>query len=406
MKEIRTALTVVAVAAAGIAGSLLVGRIDGLEGGDLLQLVIAMLPSLAATIVAVVIARPLLARAPIGWRMVAIATIAAAISLANIVVAARLMFVSSHDAQVLGILVAYAVAAGVGAALALARSSRGGLERLMASARRLAGGDLSARVGPIDAEPELRTLAELLDDMAERLGRSIENERAVEAMRRDLFTAISHDLRTPLASVKAISEAIEHGVIEDPKEVGRYAREMGIAIDALTGMVDDLFELVNADAEQLAPESGARLGVVLESALRACEGYAHERGVAMKTDLDGSGEVSCSPRLERVLQNLLVNAVRHTDGGEVLVEARVDDSDLVIHVTDNGEGISESQLPMVFEPFWRGDSARSSPGSGLGLSLAKRIVEHLGGQIEATSRPGRGSRFTVTVPVGARASSS
>jgi len=399
MKEVRTALTVVAVAAAGIAGSLLVGRIDGLEGGDLLQLVIAMLPSLAATIVAVLIARPLLAKAPIGWRMVSIATIAAAISLANLVVAAQLMFVSGHDAKVLGILVAYAVAAGVGAALALARSSRGGVERLMAAARQLAQGDLTARVGAIDAEPELRTLAVLLDDMADRLGRSIEYERGVEAMRRDLFTAISHDLRTPLASVKAISEAIEQKVIDDPEEIGRYAGEMGIAIDALTAMVDDLFELVNADADHLASGRGARLGAVLESALRACEAYAHEKGVAMRTELDGAGGVSCSPRLERVLQNLLVNAIRHTDRGEVLVEARVDERDLVIHVTDTGEGIAESQLRMVFEPFWRGDAARSSPGRGLGLSLAKRIVEHLGGRIVATSRPGHGSRFTVRIPV-------
>ena len=120
----------------------------------------------------------------------------------------------------------------------------------------------------------------------------------------------------------------------------------------------------------------------------------------MRADADTRREVSCSPRLERVLQNLLVNAVRHTDRGEVRVEARVEDASLVIDVTDTGEGIAESQLPKVFEPFWRGDAARSSPGSGLGLSLAKRIVEHLGGRIEASSQPGRGSRFTVTVPVG------
>ena len=97
MKELRIAVTVVGVAAAGIGGSLLVGRLDGLEGGDLGQLVVAMLPSLGATVIAAVIAQPLLARISIGWRMVSIATIATAISLTNLVVAAQLMFVSSHD---------------------------------------------------------------------------------------------------------------------------------------------------------------------------------------------------------------------------------------------------------------------------------------------------------------------
>src|SRR5205823_4930290 len=205
-------------------------------------------------------------------------------------------------------------------------------ERLMAAARRLARGDLSARVGRLEAEPELRTLAETLDDMADKLARSIEHERAVEAMRRDLFTAISHDLRTPLSSVKAISEALEQGVIEEPDEVKRYVREMRSAVDALTGMVDDLFDLVNADAAELAEGGRTRLGRVLDSALQACSAYASEKGIVMRTDLDGASDVSCSPRLERVLQNLLVNAVRHTDQGEVVVTARIEESGLVIHV--------------------------------------------------------------------------
>jgi two-component system sensor histidine kinase BaeS len=173
---------------------------------------------------------------------------------------------------------------------------------------------------------------------------------------------------------------------------------MGIAIDSLIAMVDDLFELVHADAEHLAPGSGSRLGLVVDSALKVCEGLARQKKVVLRADLNGTGDVSCSPRLERVLQNLLVNALRHTDAGEVVVQARFERTGLVIQVSDTGEGIPASQLPRVFEPFWRGDAARSSPGSGLGLSLAKRIVEHLGGRIGAASRPGEGSRFTVWIP--------
>jgi signal transduction histidine kinase len=398
MNRLRTSLIVVSVAATGIGISLLVGGVEGMGKGDLLKLVVATLPSLAGTVVAAAIAQPLLARASIVWRMMTIAAVAAAVSLANLILASRMMFVSSHDAQVLGILVAFSVAAGIGTAVALSRSSRAGIERLMATVRRLARGDMSARVGEIYAEPELRTLAQTLDDMAARLERSIEHERAVESMRRDLLTAVSHDLRTPLASIKAISEALEQGVIEQPGEVRRYVREMGTSVDTLTKMIDDLFELVQAEADDVAAETNVRLGSVLDSVLKACGVLAREKGIRVRAETNGASEVPCSPRLERVLQNLLVNAIRHTDDGEVVVGARLEGSALVIEVTDPGEGMAGWQLPLVFDPFWRGDAARSTPGSGLGLTLAKRIVEHLGGVIDVTSRRGEGSRFTVKVP--------
>jgi signal transduction histidine kinase len=398
MSRLRTSLIVVTVAAAGIATSLLIGGLEGMGKRDLLELVVATLPSLAGTVVAAVIAQPLLARASIVWRMVTIAAVAAVVSLANLIIASRLMFVSSHDAQVLGILVAFSVAAGIGTAFALSRSSRAGIEKLMATVRRLGNGDLSARVGEVQAEPELRTLAGTLDDMAGQLARSIEHERAVESMRRDLFTAVSHDLRTPLSSIKAIADALEEGVIEEPREMRRYVREMGTAVDSLTKMVDDLFELVQAGPDEVGSVEGVTFGSVLESVLKACEVVAREKGIAIRAETDGAKNVVCSPRLERVLQNLLVNSIRHTESGDVVVSAHLDESALVIEVTDPGEGMAEWQLPLVFEPFWRGDAARSSPGSGLGLTLAKRIVEHLGGVIEVTSRLGEGSHFTVRVP--------
>src|SRR5439155_15369249 len=200
----------------------------------------------------------------------------------------------------------------------LARSSHASIERLMTIARRLGRGDLSARVGLLAAEPELATLAATLDDMAGRLSASIAHERAVEAMRRDMFTAISHDLRTPLSSIKAISEALEHGVIHEPGEVRRYLGEMCAAVDLLVKMTGDLFELVQTQEDKVAPGSGAAFGAVLGSAVGACEVLAREKGIAVRTDLDGTSETVCSPGLERVLQNLLVNAIRHSEDGEVV----------------------------------------------------------------------------------------
>ena len=115
---------------------------------------------------------------------------------------------------------------------------------------------------------------------------------------------------------------------------------------------------------------------------------------------DGAEGVACSPRMVRVLQNLLVNAVRHTPAdGTVRIEARRDERLPTVRVEDTGEGIAAADLSRVFEPFFRGDPARSGPGAGLGLALAKRIVEALGGRISAESRPQAGSRFHVELPV-------
>ncbi len=398
MREGRTWLAVAAVGGVGMGASLAVGRLFGMQGGDLLRLVVTMGPSLVATVVAASIARPLLARSRIVWRMVAIATAATAIGLANLVVVSGLMFVSRHDALVVAVILGYALAAGIGTALILVRSSRGGIERLVATARRIGGGDLQARVGPLEAEPEVQMLAVTIDNMAMRLARSIEREREVEGMRRDLLTAVSHDLRTPLSSLKAATEALGQGIVQDPTDVRRYVDEMRAAVDALIALVDDLFEIVGADGAGLASAGDVRFESVVDSAITICEPLASAKGIEVRTELDGARDVLCSPRLERVLQNLLVNAVRHTHEGEITVRARLHDEDLIVEVSDTGEGIAASHLARVFEPFWRGDAARSSPGSGLGLTLAQRIVEHLGGRIWATSEPGAGATFTVILP--------
>jgi len=129
------------------------------------------------------------------------------------------------------------------------------------------------------------------------------------------------------------------------------------------------------------------------------EPAAGEKRIAVSASLGGSGGVACSPHLERVLLNLLQNAVRHTpEDGTVRIEAHRAGERIELAVEDDGDGIATEELPRVFEPFWRGDRARSTPGSGLGLALAKRIVEALGGEISAESEPLRGARFLVTLP--------
>jgi signal transduction histidine kinase len=229
---------------------------------------------------------------------------------------------------------------------------------------------------------------------------TVAREREMERQRQDLITAISHDLRTPLASLRAMAEAIDEGVVDDPETVKRYVGEMRRSTASLATLVDDLFELVQLEAEAIEVESRkATVGEVVTSALAACGPHAQRKGLRLETRLDGAGAAPCSPHLGRVLQNLIQNAIRHTPAdGTVRVEAQRDRAGLHLFVTDTGEGMPPDSLDRLFDPFWRGDAARGGEGSGLGLALSARIVESLGGQIRVESEPARGSRFAVLVP--------
>jgi signal transduction histidine kinase len=398
----RSAVLVAGVVLAGAVASLGLGAALGVKASELREMGLLLLVALIATVVATVAARPLLARASVRWRFVAVAALAVLVSLVNLGVLTLLMSVSHHDATLVAILLVYSVGAGVAAALALAKTWGDGVERLVEGARFLAGGNLEHRIGRVGAGPELDALAVTLDETAASLERSLARERAGEERRKDLITAVSHDLRTPLASLRAMVEAVDDSVVEDLPTLRRYAEEMRRSVESLSLLVDDLFELVQIDAGAIEAES-ERIGLdeVVRSALATCEPQAREKGLLVETDIQDGRDCLCSPRLVRVLQNLLQNAIRHTPAdGTVRMEARRGPAGLELVVEDTGEGIGPAALDQVFEPFWRGDAARASDGSGLGLALAKRIVESLGGQIRVQSAPARGSRFAVVVPEG------
>jgi signal transduction histidine kinase len=282
----------------------------------------------------------------------------------------------------------------------LTRSTTGAVDRLSSTARRLGDGDLDARVGPIEAEPELAGLARTLDDMAVRLQESVERERALEAHRLEMITAASHDLRTPLASLRAMIEAIEDGVVAEGPERDRYLAEMGKSVDSLADLTDDLFELIKLEAGAIeADNDSTRLVDATAAGLALCEGAALEKGIRIRAALGDAEQATCSPRVARVIQNLVQNAIRHTPSdGSVAVQAERTADGIRLLVSDDGEGIPADALDKVFEPFWRGDSARTSKGSGLGLTLVKRIVEGLGGEIRVSSRPAEGTTFAVLLP--------
>jgi signal transduction histidine kinase len=394
-------LLAVVVAVAGAAGTLAAATAAGMRGGELAHLALLMLPAGAITALAAAGLRRFLVRAPVAAVLVAVAVIAVLVAVANLAVLGALMFVDPHDAALVGILLAYAAASGVAAALVVARTTTRAVGQFAEVARRLGDGDLRARVGALGAGEELEVLARSLDDMAGRLEDSLAREREAESQRRNLVTAVSHDLRTPLAGLRAMVESIQDGVVSDAPTLRRYMAEMQRSVESLVELVDDLFELVQLDAASIDLESRrAALSDVVNSAASACRAQAFERGLIVETQLGDAAGTPCSPRLTRVLQNLLQNAIRHTPAdGTIRIEARSLPTSVEVVVADEGDGIPEDALDKVFEPFWRADVARSTPGSGLGLAIAKRIVESLGGRIGVESEVHRGTRFAIELPL-------
>ncbi|HET9672636.1 MAG TPA: HAMP domain-containing sensor histidine kinase [Actinomycetota bacterium] len=398
---VRPIAMVAALAALGAAGAIAVAAALGMRASELSHLAGLLAPAVVVTVAAAALAARVLRRTSLRQRYLAVAAVGTLVALGNLAALTHAMLVGPDAATVLAVVLTYASAAGLAAAAAAARSSTEALARVTTAAEALREGDLGARVGPLDAGPELDRLARTLDEMAGGLQRLREQEHRVERTRRDLITAVSHDLRTPLANLRAMAEAIDDGVVRDPPTLRSYVGEMRRAVGLLTSLVDDLFALVQVEAVEIAAErERAQVADVVASALATIEGEALRKGVRVWTDVGPTRDATCSPYVIRVLQNLLVNAVRHTPAdGTIRLEGRRAATSLRLVVEDSGEGIAERDLPFIFDPFYRADTARAGGGAGLGLALADRIVRALGGSIDVASDRGRGARFDVVLPL-------
>jgi signal transduction histidine kinase len=215
--------------------------------------------------------------------------------------------------------------------------------------------------------------------------------------RRELVAWASHDLRTPLANMQAMLEAIEDGLAE-PED---YLPALRDQVRALSTLVDDLFELARIDSGALTLElREAKLAVLVDDCLRGLEAEARSRQVSLESRVGEEVTALCAPeKVERVLLNLLVNALRHTPSdGSVAVRVEPETAGVRVVVEDTGDGLSPESLRRMFERFWRGDPARSARGAGLGLAIARGLVEAHGGRIWAENRPGGGARVSFTLP--------
>jgi signal transduction histidine kinase len=232
-----------------------------------------------------------------------------------------------------------------------------------------------------------------------------ERERQLEAGRRELVAWVSHDLRTPLAGLRAMAEALEDKVVAEPAAVADYHHRIRIETDRMTHLVDDLFELsrINAGALRLALAQ-VPLGDVVSDAIAAAAPLAAHRRIRLVAAESGWPTVLASePELARVVTNLLVNSVRYTPpDGTVHIEAGHDDQEAWLAVTDTCGGIPEADLPRVFDVAFRGEWARTpgpagTPGGGLGLAIVRGLVEAHGGRV-GVGNTDTGCRFVVRLP--------
>lgn len=275
---------------------------------------------------------------------------------------------------------------------------------VIAVAAFLAGAAAVAVPGHMGADQVLLVVlaaggAALAAALAVRLAMEERSRREIEEARRQLVAAASHDLRTPLASLRLLVESIDDGVATGETR-DRYLKEIRTHVAVLSDLIDDLFELSRIEAGDISwTLRQVELHDLIGDAVAAMRAPADERGVSIAAELP-SGELLASAnaeKVQRVLFNLLQNAIRHTPAdGSVTVRASASGGNVEVEVADNGEGVPAGDGDRVFEAFYRGDAARGDDGAGLGLAISKAIVEAHGGKIWLEDgRPGTRVHFTL-----------
>jgi signal transduction histidine kinase len=337
-------------------------------------------------------------RSSLRWSFVIVALSAVVGVIAGIVGTARAMFLSQHDFAVTLWVVGAAGLVSLGFALAVARMAVRDSRAVEEATKRL--GERGSFVPPEGMSAELSALSAQLAETSRQLAEANDRERALETSRRELVAWVSHDLRTPLAGLRAMAEALEDGIAEDPQ---RYHQQMRETVDRMARMVDDLFELsrIHSGALELSLEQ-----VPVEDAISEALAVIGPVARAKSVRLDGFAEpgvtVQADPReLARMIGNLVTNAIRHTPSeGLVEVTARASDKGVEFAVVDRCGGIPEADLDRVFDVAWRGSHARTpdaAAGSGLGLAIVRGIAEAHRGSV-SVDNVDEGCRFLVQLP--------
>lgn len=321
----------------------------------------------------------------------------------NVWLTARLMFIEPHDLLLGTVLLVFAGAIAMALGYLLSSSFLDRIQSLDQAAKKIAEGNLSTRI-PVDGRDELADLALTFNKMASQLEEASERRKQLDALRKELIAWIGHDLQTPLASVSAVIQALADGMVEDPKMEARYYATAKKNISALSGLIDDMFQMAQIDAGGL--DLNYEYVSIRDLISDTIESFSE---IVKRKEINLTGrvapEIGLVPidpqRINRVLNNLVDNAVRHTpEKGTVEVCANKTDQGLIVEVIDSGMGIPDEDLPFIFDLFYRGEVSRHSTkaGTGLGLAIAKGIIEAHSGTIGVESNSHQ-TKFTFTLPL-------
>ena len=320
----------------------------------------------------------------------------------NVWLTARLMFADQHDLLLGTVLLIFAGAIAMALGYLLSSSFLDRIRSIDEAAKKIASGNLSSRV-PIEGRDELADLAQTFNHMAFQLEEAAEQRKELETLRKELIAWIGHDLQTPLTSISAIIEALADGMVQDQETEHRYFETAKKNISALSHLIDDMFQMAQIDAGGLELNyESVSISDLISDCLESYTEIAKRKEIILRGRVSPDiGEVEIDARrINRVLTNLIDNALHHTqDRGLVEVIASQTIQEIIVIVEDNGVGISTTDLPHIFEQFYRGNSSQPSVKrrTGLGLAISKGIIDAHGGEISVTSQPGH-TRFTFTIP--------
>lgn len=337
------------------------------------------------------------------WTLLGGYALASILTFFNVWFSAQMMFASDHDLLLAIVLLVFASGMAMVLGYFLSSTITERIHLLKGAAEKLAQGDLQTRVA-VSGRDEVAALATTFNQMAEQLQTADKKQRELESLRRDLIAWVSHDLQTPLTSMRAILEALSDGVVEDPETVKRYLNIAQRDVRSLSSLIDDLFQMAQLDAGGFPLNSAsASLSDLVSDTLESFSELAKQQEISLEgnVDLDVDPVHMDTQAIGRVLNNLIGNALRHTPGkGRVSVWVRRAGKGVEVTVGDTGEGIRAEDIPHIFERFYRGEKSRNrvTGGAGLGLAIARGIVQAHGGDLRVESETSKGTQFTFHIP--------